>query len=97
MLSEAASALEGGHPTAAVVLYRALVDDILGCGNSSAYSHGARYLARLENIARSGDGGADDHAGYLAGLKKAHGRKYGFWSSVKDAGKPCVARRARGN
>jgi len=83
VLSEAASAMEGGHPAAAVVLYRALIDDIVGRGNAAAYGHGARYLARLADIAKADD--PEDHAGYLAGLKKAHGRKYGFWSAVEDA------------
>jgi len=84
VLSEAASALEGGHPDAAVVLYRALIDDILGRGNSAAYSHGARYLARLAEISTLTEGAGDDHATYLAGIKKAHGRKYGFWSAVEE-------------
>jgi hypothetical protein len=75
--------MEGGHPAAAVVLYRALIDDIVGRGNGAAYGHGARYLARLADIAKADD--PEDHAGYLAGLKKAHGRKYGFWSAVEDA------------
>jgi hypothetical protein len=83
VLSEAASALEGAHPDAAVVLYRALVDGILGRGNSAAYGHGARYLARLADLAEADD--AEDHAGYLAGLKKSYGRKYGFWSAVEEA------------
>jgi hypothetical protein len=83
VLSEAASALEGGHPAAAVVLYRALIDNILGRGNSAAYGHGARYLTKLSDLANADD--AEGHAGYLAGLKKAHGRKYGFWSAVEEA------------
>ena len=74
--------MEGGHPAAAVVLYRALIDDILGRGNSAAYGHGARYLAKLSDLANAGD--AQDHASYLTGLKMAHGRKYGFWSAVED-------------
>jgi hypothetical protein len=89
VLAEAATLLETDYPLAATVLYRALLDDILVRGHSAAYSHGARYLAKLGDIAKSiaGDSGLEDHATYLFGLKKAHGRKYGFWSLVEDAGK----------
>jgi hypothetical protein len=89
VLAEAASLLEADYPLAATVLYRALLDDILGRGHSAAYSHGARHLAKLRDIAGAvpDDSGIEDHAAYLLGLKKAHGRKYGFWSLVEDAGK----------
>lgn len=83
VLLEAASTLEGGHPAAATVLYRALIDDILGRGNSVAYGYGARYLAQLADLANADD--AEDHTSYLSGLKAAHGRKYGFWSAVNGA------------
>ena len=85
VLTEAASALESGHPDAAVVLYRALIDDILARGDSAGYGHGARYLARLVEISTSAEDSGDDHETYLAGVKKAHGRKYGFWSAVEEA------------
>ncbi len=90
VLSEAAAALEDAHPAAAVVLYRALIDDILARGNSAAYGHGARYLARLSDLANAED--VADHCGYLAGLKQAHGRKHGFWSAVEEAGKVATRR-----
>jgi hypothetical protein len=99
VLAEAASLLEADYPLAATVLYRALLDDILVRGHSAAYSHGARYLAKLGDIAKSvaGDNGLEDHATYLLALKKAHGRKYGFWSLVEDAEKgDASARTSRG-
>ena len=69
---------------AATILYRALVDDILGRAKSPAYGHGARYLAKLSALAREiSDGqGVEDHATYLLALKKVHGRKHGFWTLV---------------
>lgn len=77
----AAAALEEKFPLAASVLYRALLDAILKRGKSQAYSHGARYLAQLERLsAEIADwGGIADHEAYVAGLRKNHGRKYGFW------------------
>ena len=36
----------------------------------------------MRTLAKADD--ADDQAGYVAGLKKAHGRKYGFWSAVEE-------------
>jgi len=81
-LGRAASSLEEKFPLAASVLYRALLDDILKRGKSQAYGHGARYLAQLETVSADIEdwGGIDDHGAYVLGLRKGHGRKYGFWS-----------------
>lgn len=82
VLGEAAPALEEKHPLAASLLYRALLNDILVRSKSKAYGHGARYLARLEALANlvTDWSGEDDHAAYALGLRKAHGRKAGFWN-----------------
>ncbi|MGO8739151.1 DUF6880 family protein [Rhodoblastus sp.] len=81
-LADAAAAMEESYPLAASVLYRALLNDILGRGKSQAYGHGARYLAKLatlaEGIAESKN--IDNHAAYVLRLRKNHGRKVGFWS-----------------
>lgn len=88
-LSEAAVALENDHPLAATILYRALLDDILDRGRSSAYGHGARHLAQLSVLANRVDQeglsrlGLESHAAYELGLQKAHGRKSAFWSKVE--------------
>lgn len=84
-LVPAAEALGEDHPLAASILHRALLDDILKQGRSQAYGHGARHLARLEMLAERLDPGAlePDHSGYRAGLRKAHGRKAGFWAQVQ--------------
>lgn len=88
VLPQAASLLEEDYPLAATVLYRALLNDILTRGKSQAYGHGARYLARLADLARGvrEDSRLENHATYLAGIQKAHGRKTGFWSQVKAMG-----------
>ncbi|BAU88974.1 hypothetical protein MPPM_0369 [Methylorubrum populi] len=84
LLAPAAEALEPDHPLAASILYRALVDDILARARAPAYGHGARHLARLGELAGDLAPGAltPSHADYLAQLRKAHGRKSGFWSQV---------------
>lgn len=84
VLGDAVAALEEGFPLAATVLYRVLLNDILARAKSQAYGHGARYLVKLEELARRlpDDTGMENHATYFLGIKKAHGRKVGFWSAV---------------
>ena len=83
-LGGAAAALEESFPLAATVLYRALLNAILARAKSPAYGHGASYLAKLGELAVdvSEGGGLESHAAYLLAIKKAHGRKVGFWSIV---------------
>jgi hypothetical protein len=84
-LVPAAEALEEKHSAAAIVLYRALIDDILARARSPAYGHAARYLARLDDLAGRAEPASDlDHDSYRARLKQAHGRKAGFWSLVSS-------------
>jgi len=91
VLGPAAATLEFEFPLAATVLYRALLNDILARGKSPAYGHGARYLAKLGDLAAliPADAVADleDHTAYCQGLKKTHGRKSGFWSLVEGGGR----------
>ena len=90
VLLPAAEALEDKHPEAATILYRALLNDILSRARSVAYGHGARYLARLEELAAASDAGSvlnmATHAAFKADLVKAHGRKTGFWAQVRAKG-----------
>lgn len=85
VLAPAADALAPDHPLAASLLYRVLIDDILERARSNAYGHAARDLAKLETLADEVEPGRlkPDHAAYIAGLRKAHGRKYGFWQLVE--------------
>ncbi len=50
MLPPAAEALQHDHLLAAVILYRALLDDMLARARSKAYSHAARYLKKLDAL-----------------------------------------------
>lgn len=80
-LVPAAEALEQDHPLAASLLYRALLDDVLGRARYKAYGHGARQLLTLAQLAARLEPGSltPDHATYEAALRKAHDRKSGFW------------------
>ncbi len=86
LLVPAAEALEAAYPTAATILYRALLNDILSRAKSIAYGHGARYLARLDDLAAASDAARvpdlDKHATFRAAVAKAHARKSGFWAQV---------------
>lgn len=88
VLPKVAGVLEHEYPLAATILYRALLDDILTRARSKAYGHGAKYLKQLTGLAKDMDAdparppGFTDHTTYLAGLKKAHPRKSGFWGLV---------------
>jgi hypothetical protein len=86
-LAPAADALEPKHPLGAAVLYRALIDSILGRGQSIAYGHAARYYAALEGLeAREAAGWPiEPHRHYRTELRRRHGRKLGFWSRVEGA------------
>ncbi len=87
VLAPAAEMLESTSPAAATILYRALLNDILSRAKSVAYGHGARYLARLNELATASDAASisemENHATFRAGLAKAHGRKTGFWAQVR--------------
>ena len=80
-LASAADSLGQDHPIAAAVLYRALIDDILAKGRSQAYGHAAGYFTTLAFLAADGFAthGLMDHHAYVDALRKAHGRKFGFW------------------
>ncbi|WP_375455055.1 DUF6880 family protein [uncultured Methylobacterium sp.] len=85
LLGTAADALAAAHPPAATLLYRRLIDDILGQGRSNAYPHAARYLTELDQLAPRLEPARvePDPETYRSGLRKTHGRKYGFWSLLK--------------
>ena len=85
LLVPAAEALEEADPLAASLLYRALLIDILDRARSKAYGHGARYLARLDALARRIEDwrGLPDHHAWRGGIEKDHARKSGFWGQVQ--------------
>jgi hypothetical protein len=72
---------KSSQPVAAVACYRALADQILDAGRSTAYRHAKRYVDRSAAL----DAAVRDervlpgHARYLAELRDQHGRKSSFW------------------
>ncbi|MFM2280368.1 MAG: hypothetical protein RLZZ444_2599 [Pseudomonadota bacterium] len=84
LLLPAAEALETSHPQAAVILYRALISNILDRGISAAYEAAAGYLKRLASLSvhLQGLGAPPDHADFVIGLQSRHPRKFGFWQRV---------------
>jgi hypothetical protein len=69
------------RPLAAVACYRALIDQILDAGRSTACRHARRYLDRLSALDSSVSDYGDlaSHADYLQQLRERHGRKRSFW------------------
>ena len=90
VLLPAAEALSEEQPLAAAVLYRALLDDILGKSRSQAYGHATSFLAVLAFLDQALDpeayasAGLLPHGEYEARLRQVHGRKYAFWSLVSS-------------
>ncbi|MHB8252745.1 MAG: DUF6880 family protein [Acidiferrobacter sp.] len=66
----------------ATIVYRALLDSILRRAKAKTYSHGVRYLKKLDRLAKSISDWRrlGDHNSYLQQLRQAHGRKSSFWS-----------------
>jgi hypothetical protein len=66
----------------ASIIYRALLDSILRRARSKTYTHGARYLKRLDRLAKAISDWRrfENHDAYLANLRQRHGRKTSFWS-----------------
>jgi hypothetical protein len=77
-----AKAMEAaGRRLCASVIYRALLDSILRRGRTKTYSHGVRYLKKLDRLSESISDwhGFGDHRAYLEDLRRQHGRKSSFW------------------
>jgi hypothetical protein len=82
LLPQAKTLDAGGCPLAATLIYRALLNSILERAQSRIYSHGVRYLKKLDALAKSISDwrGMEDHAAYTARLRDNHIRKRAFWS-----------------
>jgi hypothetical protein len=65
----------------ASIIYRALLNSILGRAQSKAYAHGARYLKTLDRFATSISDwrGFENHEAYMKNLRQEHSRKRSFW------------------
>ncbi|HEX8445430.1 MAG TPA: hypothetical protein VF649_02340 [Sphingomonas sp.] len=86
VLSEAADRLDGADPLAATILRRAIIDFTLRAARSARYGHAARHLAECAtaDVRIVDHGDLPDHAGYVAALRRDHGRKTGFWEAVAN-------------
>jgi hypothetical protein len=82
LLDPAASALQGKHPLASVLLRRRLIDVALQKARPTRYRHAVRHMREIES--QQSDiadyGRHESHAEFMARLKREHARKSGFWS-----------------
>lgn len=69
------------RPLTASLVYRALLDSILRRARTTTYGHGARYLRKLDLLAKtvSDWGDIEPHTVYVEQLRQKHGRKSSFW------------------
>jgi len=74
-----------GFNLAAVVIYRSLLESNLEKAISKYYSHGVRYLRKLDALANqiSDWGGIQPHGGYVQQIKQQHNRKSAFWTKYE--------------
>ncbi|QQA41782.1 hypothetical protein I8N54_13300 [Pelagovum pacificum] len=83
-LAPAAEALSERHPRAATLVLRAMADFTLTRSRAKRYRYAAEHLVSCARLA--GDipdfGAFETHDAYVARLKEAHGRKFGFWSQT---------------
>ena len=84
ILTRAADALAGKHPLAATLVLRAMIDFSLRNGRSTRYRHAARHLLDCSGLSSAIEhfGQFEPHGAYEARLRREHGRKSSFWSSV---------------
>ena len=82
LLDPAATALEGKHPLAAVLLRRRLIDFTLQKARSTRYRHAVRHVREIESQQSDIEdyGQHESHGAYMARLKREHPRKPAFWS-----------------
>ena len=75
-----------GSYLAAVVIYRALLEANLARAVSKYYSHGVRYLRRLDALVQhiSDWRGIESHTEYAQKIKKQHGCKPAFWAKYEQ-------------
>jgi hypothetical protein len=85
LLDPAATALEGKHPLAAVLLRRRLIDFTLQKARSTRYRHAARHVREIESQQSDIEdyGQHESHGAYMARLKREHPRKPAFWSLLE--------------
>lgn len=82
ILTPVAEALAGRHPLAATLVLRAMIDFALEKARSGRYKHAARHLLECASLASAikDFSAVETHSAYESRLRRAHGRKSGFWS-----------------
>jgi hypothetical protein len=72
---------KSGHLLVASVIYRTLLDSILARAISKHYTHGVRYLRKLDALAPNVTDWKKvaSHEAYAASLRLNHARKSAFW------------------
>ncbi len=75
-------ALAEPYPSQAWILYRILLLDILNESRYNAYSHAAKYLMIMQELAAVA-GMESQQTEFVQHLRQAHGRKSSFWARVK--------------
>jgi hypothetical protein len=82
LLPLAEGMVKAGRLIAATVIYRALLESILARAISKYYTHGLRYLRKLDTLSLKIDDWGDvfTHENYKAELRRIHARKSSFWS-----------------
>lgn len=82
-----AKAMEAkNRPLSASLLYRSLLTSILQRANTKAYSHGIRYLKKLDKLSQdiSDWKGISPHESFKQLIKNSHDRKRSFWSKYVE-------------
>jgi len=82
-----AERMEGdGRYLVGSVIYRALLESILGRAQSRYYHHSVRYLRKLEALAGKVGNWQSvmPHPWYVNRLRRLHGRKTSFWSRYEE-------------
>lgn len=77
-----AEAMESsGNTLTASLLYRALIDSIMRRAQTKTYSHGVRYLKKLDRLATTISDWQNhlSHSDYYQQLRQNNGRKSSFW------------------
>lgn len=87
LLPVAAALEKHGFVTGTTLIYRALLLSILEKAYTKAYSHGVRYLKKLDRLAlEDGDWKRiGEHRLFVEELVRKHGRKASFWTKYESA------------
>jgi len=85
-LRPAADALAERYPAAASLLHRRLAEDVLRRAASRHYQYAARDVSACAGLAPMlpAEDGLENHAAFMARLRREHPRKAAFWSLLGE-------------